>query len=109
MNLFRAMALGLNVWLVGCRQFKLIDYPGSINAYGGPIMLLVIQSVYLLPLLIWLDGQKSISWPWAKKVASTSPEDGISSMGQGIPMQSLQDGNISTDIVHVDHVSKSFK
>ncbi|KAH6692200.1 hypothetical protein F5X68DRAFT_250381 [Plectosphaerella plurivora] len=108
MNLFRAMAIGLNVWLVGCRQFKLITDPGSINAYGGPIMLLVIQVVYLLPLLIWLDGQKPISWPWQRKTVIVSPEDAVSSMGSAIPMQSLGEGDAATEIVHVDHVSKSF-
>lgn len=111
MNLFRAIAVGLHVWLVGCRQFKLIDNPGSINVYGGPILLLVIQVFYLLPLIVWLDGQRSIASPWQtkKKTASTSPEEALSRMGSAIPLDSLRDRNGAVDIVHVDRVSKSFK
>lgn len=109
MSLFRALAVGLNVWLVGCRQFRLIDNPGSINAYGGPIMVLIIQVLYLLPLLMWLDGKRSLSWPWRKRKAVSSPEDALSGVGVAIPMQPMREGTGGEDIVHVDHVSKSFK
>ncbi|WYZ43756.1 hypothetical protein EsH8_VII_000192 [Colletotrichum jinshuiense] len=107
MNLFRAMAIGLNVWLVGCREFKLITDPGSINAYGGPIMLLVIQVLYLFPLLLWLDGQHSFSWPWQKTKQAT-PEEAIPSPGRDIEMETIGVEGPSNDLLQMSHVSKSF-
>ncbi|GKT71574.1 ATP-binding cassette sub-family A member 9 [Colletotrichum tofieldiae] len=107
MNLFRALTIGLNVWLVGCREFKLVADPGSINAYGGPIMLLVIQVLYLFPLLLWLDGQHSFAWPW-RKARQTTPEESIPSAGQDIEMETLRVESPSNDMLYMKHVTKSF-
>ncbi|KZL76501.1 ATP-binding cassette sub-family A member 9 [Colletotrichum tofieldiae] len=107
MNLFRALNIGLNVWLVGCREFKLVADPGSINAYGGPIMLLVIQVLYLFPLLLWLDGQHSFAWPW-RKARQTTPEESIPSAGQDIEMETLRVESPSNDMLYMKHVTKSF-
>ncbi|WQF86367.1 Putative AAA+ ATPase domain, ABC-2 type transporter, transmembrane domain, ABC transporter [Colletotrichum destructivum] len=107
MNLFRALAIGLNVWLVGCREFKLVADPGSINAYGGPIMLLVIQVVYLFPLLLWLDGQHSFAWPW-KKTKQVTPEVSMPSTGQDIEMKTVRVEASSDDMLNIQHVTKSF-
>ncbi|KAM0323839.1 hypothetical protein ACHAQA_008417 [Verticillium albo-atrum] len=107
MNLFRAMNIGLNVWLVACREFKLVANPGSINAYGGPILMLVIQVLYLVPLLLWLDGQHSVSWPW-KKTKDPSAEEFVSSAAQDIEMETMRVEGPGSDLLRVAHVTKSF-
>jgi hypothetical protein len=54
-NVFRALVIGLNVFLVACRNDEFPPYPGSIFAYGGPILYLYIQVVGFFALLIYLD------------------------------------------------------
>ncbi|KAM0489602.1 hypothetical protein ACHAP8_012419 [Fusarium lateritium] len=107
MNLFRAMAVGLNIWLVSCRDYKLLTNPGDIHAYGGPIMLLVIQIVYLFPLLVWLDGQKSFSWPW-RRTKQVNAEESISNNHHGIEMDNIGNEGSVSDLLRVTQVTKSF-
>ncbi|KAH7261625.1 hypothetical protein BKA59DRAFT_518590 [Fusarium tricinctum] len=107
MNLFRAMAVGLNIWLVSCRNYELFSYPGDIRAYGGPIMILVIQIVYLFPLLVWLDDQRSFSWPW-RRTKQANVEDSISNNHNGIEMDSIGNEGSASDLLRVTQVTKSF-
>ncbi|KAG5657980.1 hypothetical protein KAF25_006931 [Fusarium avenaceum] len=110
MNLFRAMAVGLNIWLVSCRSYELLNYPGDIRAYGGPIMLLVIQIVYLLPLLVWLDDQRSFSfsWPW-RRAKQVNVEDLVSNNHNGIEMDNIGNKGSPSDLLRVTQVTKSFR
>jgi energy-coupling factor transporter ATP-binding protein EcfA2 len=107
MNLFRAMAVGLNIWLVSCRNYKLLSNPGDIHAYGGPIMLLVIQIVYLFPLLVWLDDQRSFSWPWCR-TKQVNAEESISNNHNGIEMDNIGNEGSVSDLLRVTQVTKSF-
>ncbi|KAF6515687.1 hypothetical protein HZS61_004428 [Fusarium oxysporum f. sp. conglutinans] len=107
MNLFRAMAVGLNIWLVSCRNYKLLTNPGDIHAYGGPIMLLVIQIIYLFPLLVWLDGQRSFSWPW-RRTKQVNAEESISNNHHGIEMDNIGNEGPVSDLLRVTQVTKSF-
>ena len=54
-SLARAILVSLNVLSVSCHGTALISYPGDINAYGGPILYLVVQSGLLFGLLVWWD------------------------------------------------------
>lgn len=108
MNLFRAMAVGLNIWLVSCRDYELISYPGDIHAYGGPIMLLVIQIVYLFPLLVWLDDQRSFSWPW-RRTKQVNVEDSTSGNHNGFEMDNIRNEGSASDLLRVTQVTKSFR
>jgi ATP-binding cassette subfamily A (ABC1) protein 3 len=54
-NVIRALLVGLNVCAVSCRNGAHISYGGSIYAYGGPILYLCIQIVFLFGLLLWLE------------------------------------------------------
>ncbi|KAM0266934.1 hypothetical protein ACHAPA_006503 [Fusarium lateritium] len=107
MNLFRAMAVGLNIWLVTCRDYKLLTNPGDIYAYGGPIMLLTIQILYLFPLLIWLDNQRSFSWPW-RRTRQVNAEESISNNDDGFEMRSISNEASVLDLLRVTQVTKSF-
>lgn len=107
MNLFWAMAVGLNIWLFSCRNFKLVTDPGAIHAYGGPIMLLVIQIVYLFPLLVWLDEQTSFSWP-RRQTKQVNAEEPISGDHHGIEMDNIGNEGSVSDLLRVMPVTKSF-
>ncbi|EEY23039.1 ATP-binding cassette sub-family A member 9 [Verticillium alfalfae VaMs.102] len=108
MNLYRAFVVGLNVWLVTCRDFKLIANPGSFSAYGGPLALLIIQVLYLFPLLLWLDGKNTFSMPWGKKKLVDN-EESVSGAPQDIEMKSMRVASSEKNLLSVEHVTKSFK
>ncbi|KAF5010714.1 hypothetical protein FDECE_3125 [Fusarium decemcellulare] len=109
-NLFRAMVVGVNVWAVGCRDKEVISYPGSIYAYGGPILLLCLQVLYLFAALLWLDGQ---SWSfrslWKKYAKRAAPSyKGDANTARGIEMALIRSENSTHDLLQVSHVYKSF-
>jgi ATP-binding cassette, subfamily A (ABC1), member 3 len=77
-NVFRAILVGLNVYLSACRNNQPISYPGAIYAYGGPILYLCLQILVLLGLLLWLDrGEVSIFPHTSARIGGrVGPEDG---------------------------------
>jgi ATP-binding cassette subfamily A (ABC1) protein 3 len=104
-NLFRAMAAGLNIWAVGCRNDAVISNPSSIYAYGGPILLLCLQVLYLFTALLWLDGHHwSFRGLWRKHVAKQTKSDEV-----GIEMAPLGANPQSDDLLRMVHVCKAFK
>lgn len=61
-NLTRAMFVSLNVFNLACRGRSIASYPGEITLFGGPIMYLILQSVFLFGVLLWWDSGSI----WAK-------------------------------------------
>lgn len=47
-NLARALFVSMNVFNLACRGRSIASYPGEITLFGGPILYLVLQSVFLL-------------------------------------------------------------
>ncbi|KAJ3540641.1 hypothetical protein NM208_g1554 [Fusarium decemcellulare] len=54
-SLGRSIYLSVNMWGIACRGRDFVSYPGAIDAYGGPILYLVLQSLCLLGILLWRD------------------------------------------------------
>ena len=103
-SLARAILVSLNTLSVSCRGTTLISYPGDIDAYGGPILYLIVQSGLLFGFLVWWDFGSRIDL-LAKK-DHIYPED-----------QELDDIDVvaeahrsvdSNDPLRVLHASKSF-
>src|SRR4051812_16060661 len=55
-NIIRAMFVALNVFSLICRDKQDASYPGALSLYGGPILYLIGQSVFLFGLLIFWDS-----------------------------------------------------
>lgn len=55
-NVQRALFIALNVFSITCHGQQLASYPGDITAYGGPILYLVLQSLFLFSVLLWWDS-----------------------------------------------------
>lgn len=66
-SLCRALMIGLNVFSVSCSGDELISYPGEMNAYGGPILYLAIQTVLFFGILLLNDSGVLASRERAKK------------------------------------------
>lgn len=72
-SLFRALMVGLNMWGAACDGYSLYSYPGHINAYGGPILYLTVQSILLFCFLLWWDSGNKLPSFLTKKKAIQQP------------------------------------
>jgi ABC-type multidrug transport system ATPase subunit len=55
-SVVRSMFLALNLFSVTCVDDRIAPNPGGILQYGGPILYLILQSIFLFILLLWLDS-----------------------------------------------------
>jgi len=55
-NVQRALFMALNIFSLTCKDRELAPYPGAITVYGGPILYLILQSLFLFAILLWWDS-----------------------------------------------------
>lgn len=55
-NVTRSLFTALNVFSILCRGKEVATYPGEMTLYGGPILYLILQSLFLFALLLWWDS-----------------------------------------------------
>lgn len=105
-NLMRAVSVSLNQWIVRCRGTEAISYPGSIYAYGGPILFLLIQMAGLFLLLLWLDGT-AMRFRKPKMLQQDEEKDSMSGRPD-VDAETARVGEMRDDFLQLDHVSKTF-
>ncbi|KAM4058995.1 ABC transporter [Hirsutella rhossiliensis] len=54
-SLIRAFFVALNTFSASCDGDQLRAYPGAILAYGGPVLYLSVQAIFLFLLVLWLE------------------------------------------------------
>lgn len=108
-NLMRAMAVSLNMYIVRCRGQTMITDPSSVYAFGGPIMLLILQIVGLFCLLLWLEGG---SFAWISRPKPLPPvtdnEKSLLSTRPDVESETSRVAASESDLLRVLHVSKRF-
>ncbi|RYP75668.1 hypothetical protein DL770_007353 [Monosporascus sp. CRB-9-2] len=108
-NLLTGIAMGLNTYIVRCRGLEMISDPGSIYAYGGPIMVLILQIIWLFCLLLWLEGG---SFAWLSRRNPTMPVRDVEKSGpSGRPDVDAEAARVEasdSDLLRMLHVSKRF-
>ncbi|KAI0974591.1 hypothetical protein F4678DRAFT_423275 [Xylaria arbuscula] len=110
-NLLRAFTVSLNTYIVRCRGQSIVSYPGSIYAYGGPILLLVLQNIWLFVLLVWLEGGRLSSVFSRPTPASHDESDTEKTVLSGRPDIDAETARVmssESDLLRVQHVSKNF-
>ncbi|KAI7775900.1 hypothetical protein LA080_006110 [Diaporthe eres] len=55
-NLLRSLLLTLNEFSLLCRDTSIASYPGALTVFGGPILYLIIQALFLFTVLVWWDS-----------------------------------------------------
>ncbi|KAJ0118236.1 bc transporter [Diaporthe amygdali] len=55
-NLLRSLLLTLNEFSLLCRDTSIASYPGALTVYGGPILYLLVQALFLFTVLVWWDS-----------------------------------------------------
>jgi ABC-type multidrug transport system fused ATPase/permease subunit len=105
-NVFRALIIGLNVFIVTCQNNELIPYPGSIYAYGEPILYLCIQIISLWFLLLWLDRGSFATLP--RRPLARDAEKQAAPSNPDVENETLRVATSDPDLLRVLHVSKTF-
>ncbi|KAI5853669.1 P-loop containing nucleoside triphosphate hydrolase protein [Durotheca rogersii] len=113
-NLMRALAISLNMYIIRCRGQTMITDGGSIYAYGGPIMLLILQNISLFTLLLWLEGG---SFAWLRRTKALPPAistadiemTGVSPAGRpDVDAETTRVEASKSDLLRILHVLKNF-
>ena len=106
-NLVRALFVGLNIFATTCQERPtLASYPGNIRAYGGPILYLVGQSLFLFGILLWWDSASL----WARiRHQKIKPEDIEEEIApEDDVAQETKRVATSDDGLRVQHMTKAF-
>jgi ABC-type multidrug transport system fused ATPase/permease subunit len=101
------MLIGLNVYVVNCRDGKLDAFPGSIYAYGGPIFYLVIQICFFFWFIFWLEGIHLVSFPRPKRSKGDTERE-MHDIIQEIEDEKNRVETSESDLLRVLHLTKSF-
>ena len=107
-NLVRAMFVALNTFSTLCRDRQIISYPGDITLYGGPILYLIMQSVFLFGVLIWWDSSSIWARLRTKKHSSTDTEQDADILEDEIAAEIKRTTSSNDDGLRVLHATKAF-
>ncbi|KAK1755131.1 putative ABC transporter [Echria macrotheca] len=110
-NVFRGMAVGLNLYRISCRDEGIMAPPGSWWGYGFPITYLCIQVVVLAALLVWLDSDLKFSMLIPRRRVPLTPGETtpVHSTTLGVEKEAARVVDAPDDLLRMVHVSKSFK
>jgi ATP-binding cassette, subfamily A (ABC1), member 3 len=100
--------MGFNNNAARCRNGGVIGSPGAFFAYGGPILLLVIQIIALFLLTVYVEGVK-MSWLSRKpKVAAMDDENVITAGKADVEAEKQRVVASEVDLLRVLNLSKHF-
>lgn len=116
-NLIRALLVGLNAGGLGCTN-GVFKNTGAMDAYGGPILYLVLQVIWLGILSVWVDGGLPyIPFLYFFKRKSTTPRPttsttelvDLAAVGQDdVRAEAMRTARADTDLLRVRNVTKRF-
>lgn len=106
-SLVRALFLSLNLFSSACDGTQFHGSPAAIEAFGGPILYLILQSCVLFGFLLWYDSKFSFD-----SFKKSNPNIDISALEEGISsdetVEELSRVKSSHDGLRVLNVTKSF-
>lgn len=108
-QLTRAMIVGLNLFSVLCVGAPPVksDSPAALKFYGGPILYLIGQSIFLFAVFIWYDHKFAVKG-FQRARAQPRDAEGTTTNETEVSEEIARATN-SDDGLRVLHVSKSFK
>lgn len=101
------MLVGLNVFIVNCRDGQLVTHPGSIYAYGGPILYLCLQILFLFWVILRLEGSHSL-FHWHRKDKENDSENEMRRIVQEATDEKQRVETSESDLLRVLHLTKEF-
>lgn len=107
-SLIRSLFVALNIFSTTCNGHTYItSYPGDITAYGGPILYLILQSLFLFGVLLWWDSGSLWSRFRRKKYRTPDGEE-VEPLEDEIAAEVKRVTAATDDGLRVQHISKSF-
>lgn len=109
-NVVRTLFIALNLFSATCDGEMLRANPGSILAYGGPILYLILQTIFLFGVLLWYDSGAGRTWFNKLTQRSIKPSNGDENVSDEEVANELE--RVTTgqdhDGLKVVHLTKSF-
>ena len=106
-NLIRALFVALNIFSTACEdRSRIASYPGKITLYGGPILYLIGQSVFLFSILLWWDGASFWARIRHKKYKSEDVEEEVP-LDNDVAAE-IKRVSTSTDGLRVQNITKAY-
>ena len=106
-SLIRTLFLALNLFSATCDGKQLASNPGGILTYGGPILYLILQIIFLFCVLLWSDSGSVVAWYRRfRKAPAPSNEQGATSDEE--ISEELMRVSSSNDGLRVLNLTKSF-
>lgn len=109
-SVVRSMFLALNLFSVTCDGDQIQSNPGSLIAYGGPVLYLVLQSVLLFGFLLWHDSGsgRALFNRFTQKAAPSSKDSAASDEEVANELVRVTSTPQESDGLRVLHLTKSF-
>ncbi|KAF9876838.1 ABC transporter [Colletotrichum karsti] len=107
-NVCRALIVGLNTFNLACDGTSFYDYPGAMNAFGGPILYLSIQAIILFCGLLWYDSGNKIPAFLKQKKSSNSEMEQLHADQEVANETARVEVTGSDDGLQVKHLTKKF-
>lgn len=101
------MFIALNVFSVVCRGHSLASYPGEITLYGGPILYLILQSVFLFCVLLWWDSISLLD-RLRRKIHKTQDTEETTPVDDEIAQEIKRASSSTDDGLRALHLTKAF-
>ena len=106
-SLARALFVSLNIFSILCDDRSIASYPGKITLYGGPILYLILQSVFLFGVLLWWDSGSL----WARlrrKAHKAQDKEELEPLDEEIAAEVKRVSTSPDDGLRVHHLTKAF-
>ncbi|CAG8974936.1 hypothetical protein HYALB_00007613 [Hymenoscyphus albidus] len=105
-NVVRALFIALNLFSTTCSGRELSTTPGGILQYGGPILYLIIQILFLFAILLWYDSGSILAW--YRRVRGSPPVEPVQTIALEEQADELERISSTNDGLRVLGLTKSF-
>ncbi|KAK5626179.1 hypothetical protein RRF57_001894 [Xylaria bambusicola] len=110
-SIVRMLFVALNLFSTACDGQDLRSNPGSILAYGGPILYLIVQSIVLFGTLLWYDsgaGRTVLARIFQRSAKANNGDPNASDEEVANELARATSSSQDTDGLRVLHLTKSF-
>ena len=107
-SLTRALFASLNIFSILCDGHSIASYPGKITLYGGPILYLILQSIFLFGILLWYDSGSIWTRVRRKAHKNSDKEEGLESVEDEILSEVKRVSVSTSDGLRAIHLTKAF-
>ncbi|KAM0252803.1 hypothetical protein ACHAQJ_007542 [Trichoderma viride] len=102
-SLIRTLMVGQNIFSTTCDDDQLQANPAALTAYGGPLLYLILQSIFWFSIVVWVE---SGAGRYAPEKAKKSPEIDDAEIVEELLRVDGEEGQ--SDGLRIAHLTKAF-